>query len=94
MNKANIAAATPGDLERAAQDKMIEDNLFPVVDAGVIPILLGGDHSVTLPELRVMARKHGPIALIHFDSHTDTGDKRFGRKYTMERPSGGRWRRS
>ena len=70
----------PGYIEDSYE--MIEEALFPVVDAGVVPIMLGGDHSVTLPELRVIAKKHGPVALIHFDSHSDTGDKRFGRKYT------------
>jgi agmatinase len=48
--------------------------------------MLGGDHSVTLPELRAVAKKYGPVALIHFDSHSDTGDKRFGRKYTHGTP--------
>ena len=62
--------------------KMIEEALLPILDGRVIPILLGGDHSVTLPELRAIAKKHGPVALIHFDSHSDTGKKRFERKYT------------
>ena len=46
--------------------------LTPVVDAGVVPIAVGGDHSITLPVLRVLARRHGPLALVHFDSHPDT----------------------
>ena len=58
---------------------MIEEGLLPILDGGVTPIMLGGDHSVTLPELRAMAKTHGPVALIHLDSHSDTGDKRFGR---------------
>ena len=66
--------------------KMIEEGLEPLLDAGVVPIMLGGDHSVTLPELRAVAKKYGPVALIHFDSHSDTGDKRFGRKYTHGTP--------
>jgi agmatinase len=66
--------------------KRIEENLFPVVDAGVIPIVLGGDHAITLPELRAVARKHGPIALIHFDSHSDTVDQYFGRPYNHGTP--------
>jgi agmatinase len=65
---------------------MIEEGLEPLLEAGVIPIMLGGDHSVTLPELRAVAKKFGPVALIHFDSHSDTGDKRFGRKYTHGTP--------
>jgi len=74
----------PGYVEDSYQ--MIEDGLLPILEAGVTPILLGGDHSVTLPELRAMNKKHGPVALIQFDSHSDTGDKRFGRKYTHGTP--------
>lgn len=66
--------------------KMIEEGLLPILDGGVTPIMLGGDHSVTLPELRALAKRHGPVALIHFDSHSDTGDKRFGRRYTHGTP--------
>ncbi|MGD8505854.1 MAG: agmatinase [Candidatus Bathyarchaeota archaeon] len=69
----------PGYIEDSY--KKIAEALFAIVDKGVIPILLGGDHSITLAELRAVAKKHGPIALLQFDSHTDTGDKRFGRKY-------------
>ncbi len=74
----------PGYVEDSYQ--MIEDGLLPILEGGVTPILLGGDHSVTLPELRAMNKVHGPVALIQFDSHTDTGDKRFGRKYTHGTP--------
>ena len=74
----------PGYIEDSY--KMIEEGLLPILDGGVTPIMLGGDHSVTLPELRAMVKTHGPVALIHFDSHTDTGDKRFGRKYTHGTP--------
>jgi len=59
----------------------IEAGLQPVVDAGIIPICLGGDHSITLAELRVVARKYGPLGLAHFDAHSDTWDEYFGRKY-------------
>lgn len=74
----------PGYVEDSYQ--MIEDGLLPILEGGVTPILLGGDHSVTLPELRAMNKVHGQVALIQFDSHTDTGDKRFGRKYTHGTP--------
>jgi agmatinase len=59
----------------------IEAELCPLVEAGVIPVVMGGDHSITLPELRAIAKTHGPVALIHFDSHTDTNDQYFGRPY-------------
>jgi len=74
----------PGYIEDSY--RMIEEGLQPILEAGVIPMLLGGDHSVTLPELRAVAKAHGPVALIHFDSHSDTGDKRFERKYTHGTP--------
>ena len=50
----------------------VERELDPVVAAGVIPLAVGGDHSITLPVLRAVARRHGPLALVHFDSHPDT----------------------
>jgi len=74
----------PGYIEDSY--KMIEDGIKPVLEGDVTPILLGGDHSVTLPELRAIVKKHGPVALIQFDSHTDTGNQRFGRKYTHGTP--------
>lgn len=46
----------------------------------LIPLGLGGDHTLTLPILRAMARKHGPVGLIHVDAHTDTNDEMFGEK--------------
>lgn len=58
----------------------------PLVDAGVIPIGVGGDHLVTLGELRALAKKHGPLALVHFDSHTDTVDSYFGKKFNHGTP--------
>lgn len=74
----------PGYIEDSY--KMIEDGITPLLEADVTPIMLGGDHSVTLPELRAIVKKHGPVALIQFDSHTDTGNQRFGRKYTHGTP--------
>ena len=64
----------------------IEEGLFPLVDGGVIPISLGGDHSITLAELRAVAKKHGAVAFVQFDSHADTGKMRFGRKYDHGTP--------
>ena len=61
--------------------RRIEEGLAPIVDAGVFPLVLGGDHSITLPELRALARTHGPLALVHLDSHTDTWDEYFDQRY-------------
>jgi agmatinase len=50
----------------------VEREIDVLVAAGVIPLAVGGDHSITLPVLRSLARRHGPLALVHFDSHPDT----------------------
>ena len=72
-------SVVPGYIEDTYEK--IETELAPLVEAGVIPVVLGGDHSITLPELRAIAKTHGPVALIHFDSHTDTNDQYFGKPY-------------
>ena len=70
---------SPGDTERTYAQ--IEEALAPLVEAGVFPLALGGDHSVTLAELRVLARKHGPLALVQLDAHGDTWDEYFGQRF-------------
>jgi agmatinase len=62
-----------GQIERGA-DEVLER-------AGSI-VSVGGDHTVLLPLLRSMSRKHGPVALVHFDAHLDTWDTYFGAPYT------------
>jgi agmatinase len=56
----------------------IERTVGQVVAAGAIPIVLGGDHSIAEPDVRAVAAVHGPVALVHFDTHTDTGEEVFG----------------
>jgi len=70
---------SPGATERTYGQ--IEDTMAPLVDAGVFPVALGGDHSITLAELRALVRRHGPLCLVQFDSHPDTWDEYFGQKY-------------
>ena len=50
----------------------IEAHIAGILQAGAAAITLGGDHSITLPILRAHARKHGPLALLQIDAHTDT----------------------
>lgn len=64
----------------------IEKFATEIIEAGAIPIALGGDHSITLAELRAIAKKHGPVSLIHFDSHADINDEVFGEKYNHGTP--------
>ncbi len=70
---------SPGDTERTYAQ--VEAALAPVVEAGVFPLALGGDHSITLAELRVVARRHGPVALVQLDAHGDTWEEYFGQKF-------------
>ncbi len=62
----------------AASHAAIERTVGAVHDARAIAIVLGGDHSISEPAIRAAARRHGPLGLIHFDAHTDTGDVVFG----------------
>lgn len=69
----------PGHLEESFQ--RIEQGVARVLEQGAVPIVMGGDHSITLPELRAVAAVHGPVALLHFDAHSDTGNDFFGKPY-------------
>jgi agmatinase len=75
---------SPCDLAKAHE--AIEEEISGIVSGGVIPVCLGGDHSVTLPELRAVAAKHGPLALVHFDAHLDTYDIENGDTLTHGTP--------
>ena len=70
--------ASPVSLELA--HAAIEARVTDVVSAGALPLVVGGDHSVSLPVIRAVARRHGPVGLVHFDSHIDTWDEDFGSK--------------
>jgi len=70
---------SPGDTERTYGQ--IEEALAPIVESGIFAAAMGGDHSVTLAELRALAKRHGPLALVQLDSHGDTWEQYFGQKY-------------
>jgi agmatinase len=72
-------AVTPGNAERTAA--RIAEQLEPVVRAGVVPLVLGGDHSIVLGELRAQAAVHGPLAVVLLDAHADTWDQYYGDRY-------------
>ena len=74
----------PGYLEQSFA--LITAGVAPIFEAGVVPVILGGDHSITLPILRAAAKTHGPVSLLHFDSHSDTGSSYFGEKYNHGTP--------
>ena len=74
-----VLPVSPGDTERTYAQ--VEEALTPIVDAGAFAVALGGDHSITLAELRALARKHGPMALVQLDSHGDVWEQYFGQQY-------------
>ena len=70
------AAVLPADAPRS--HAAIEQLVGQVCDAGLLPIVLGGDHSIAEPDVRAVAARRGPVGLVHFDTHTDTGREVFG----------------
>ncbi len=67
--------------------RRIERGLTPVLEAGARTVCVGGDHSISLPILRAVAKKHGgPVCLIQFDAHNDLWDEYFGSKYSHGTP--------
>lgn len=70
---------SPVSIERTYE--IIEKEVAEILAAGAVPVAVGGDHSVSLPLLRAVARRHGPVGLVHFDSHPDTWDEYFGSRY-------------
>ncbi|WP_278921840.1 MULTISPECIES: agmatinase [Pseudophaeobacter] len=62
--------------------RIIEDSYNAILAGGVIPMAMGGDHSITLPILRAIAAKYGPVALVHIDAHADVNDDMFGERET------------
>ena len=62
--------------------RIIKESYDAILAQGVIPVAMGGDHSITLPILRAIAAKHGPVALVHVDAHADVNDEMFGERET------------
>ena len=75
---------TPGYIHPTYQ--AIEEGVAGILKENACSIVLGGDHSITLAELRAAAKKYGPVALVHFDSHSDLCDEVFGQKYNHGTP--------
>ena len=61
---------------------IIEEHFNSLLASGAKTVAMGGDHTVALPILRAVARRHGPVALVHVDAHSDTNDHMFGERIT------------
>lgn len=62
--------------------RIIAESYETILNYDAIPMAIGGDHSITLPILRAIAKRHGPVALIHVDAHADVNDEMFGERET------------
>ncbi|MFI5281791.1 MAG: agmatinase [Candidatus Dormibacterales bacterium] len=76
--------AIPGNIDETY--RRIAERFGSLLAQGTVPIGIGGDHSVTLGELRAAAKAHGPVALVQLDAHCDTWDNYWGVRYTHGTP--------
>ncbi|MDX6716018.1 MAG: agmatinase, partial [Baekduia sp.] len=70
---------TPGNALRSTEQ--VDAALRPVIEAGIVPVVLGGDHSIVLGELRAHAQHHGPVGVVLLDAHADTWEAYYGERY-------------
>ena len=72
------ANCPPSSLEKSHE--AVETKVTEALNADTIPIVLGGDHSITLPSATAVAKKYGygNVGMVHFDAHADTGDSTYG----------------
>ncbi|MBI3455614.1 MAG: agmatinase [Candidatus Rokubacteria bacterium] len=87
----NVRIADYGDVRTDPFDiaqtyAWITEAFDAIYATGCKAITVGGDHGITYPILRAVARHHGPLALVHIDAHTDTHDTQFGHKLTHATP--------
>jgi agmatinase len=78
---AGDAPVVPARLDRGL--RVIHEKVFRVASSGAIPIVLGGDHSITYPSAAAVSRFRHPrkVGIVHFDAHADTGDNQWGNLY-------------
>ena len=82
-------ACTPFSAEEAVGQ--VEASADALLSGGGRLVAIGGDHTIALPLLRATARRHGPLALVHFDAHLDTWDTYFGQRFTHGTPFRRAW---
>ena len=66
--------------------ELIEAHYDELLTNDLIPVSIGGDHTIALPILRSIAKKHGPVGMVHIDAHTDINDTMFGEKIAHGTP--------
>ncbi len=76
-NVADLGDAPVNPLDLAASIQMIEDHFAQIHAAGIVPIAIGGDHTIPIPILRALAKQR-PVGVLHIDAHADTLEEMFG----------------
>jgi agmatinase len=69
----------PWSIDKASES--ITQAVTILLDKDILPVCVGGDHFVTYPILKAISQRHGPVAVVHFDSHLDTEDELHGERY-------------
>ncbi len=89
----DLRVVDAGDVEMYSGDVMasiaaLEEAVFKVSSSGAVPLVLGGDHTIALPDATGVARHlgYGRVSMLHFDAHADTGDIEFGSLYGHGQP--------
>ncbi len=82
---AELKVADAGDIEMPSGEtelslRRLEEAVYQACQGGAVPVILGGDHTIALPDATGVARHAGwgRVSVIHFDAHADTGDTQFG----------------
>ena len=86
LQVADIGDLAVNTFNLVATCDIITEGIAAILAEDCIPLILGGDHTLTYPVLRAIAEKHGPVALIHVDAHADTSDVMFGEKIAHGTP--------
>ncbi len=79
----NLKLFDYGDLELPFGDKkvalrMIQEHVQEIIDANKIPIMIGGEHLVSLAPVKALSKKYDDLQIIHFDAHTDLREDYLG----------------
>lgn len=78
-----------GDIESVAGTEilsLIEESVYTLLNDGLAPICLGGDHSITYPVVKAFARKYKDLSILHFDAHPDLYEDYHGNRYSHASP--------
>ncbi|MFY9210597.1 MAG: agmatinase [Aestuariivita sp.] len=82
LNMADIGDLAINTFSLSDSLRIIQESYGRILTNPAIPVAMGGDHSITLPILRAIAKKHGPVALVHVDAHADVNEEMFGERET------------